>query len=63
VITVLAVLLTWYVTKVYYTRSFQIEVDNLEKHDLTEARCSRCSHDIVTHEENLRSPFYCMLCK
>ena len=62
-ITLFAILLTWYATKVYYTRSLNVEIDNLKKHDLTEARCSKCSQDTITHEDNLRTPFYCQVCK
>ena len=63
VLIVIASIFTWYATKVYYTRSLHINLDDLEKHGLVQAQCSSCSQKIVTHEDNLRSPFYCVACK
>ena len=59
----LAVLLTWYVTKVYYTRSLRIMVDNLEAHGLAKVQCSKCSKSVVLKQEHLRTPFFCVGCK
>ena len=62
-ITILAILITWYVTKVYYTKTLRLSIYDLEQHDLVQARCHKCAQTIVTHKDNLRAPFYCMVCK
>ena len=62
-ITILAIALTWYLTKLYYTKDFKVVVSDLDKHDLIQAKCSKCSQTIVTHMDNLRTPFYCLACK
>ena len=61
-ITVLAVLLTWYATKVYYTRSIYVNIENLDKHNLMQAQCSKCAQFIIIKDENMRTPFYCTAC-
>jgi hypothetical protein len=61
-ITVLAVLLTWYATKVYYTRTFHVEIDNLEKYNLMQTQCSKCAQFLIIKDENMRTPFYCTAC-
>jgi len=62
-ITILAIAITWYLTKLYYTKEFKVSIYDLEKHDLIQAKCSKCSQTIVTHTDNLRTPFYCLACK
>ena len=62
-ITLLAILLTWYLTKVYYTRSLRVAIDGVDNDKLIKARCSKCSRTIFTVSENLRTPFYCSMCK
>ena len=59
-ITILAILITWYITKYYYTRSFRFEI---EQSDLIRATCSKCARTGYVSPENLRAPYYCMLCK
>lgn len=61
--TLISILLTWYLTKIYYTRALGLKVDSLKERGLVEVRCSKCSQVIVTKEENLRTPFYCSVCK
>jgi hypothetical protein len=61
-ITLLAVLLTWYATKVYYTRSLYLEIDDLKKKGLMQATCSKCSQPTIIKEKNMRTPFYCTFC-
>ena len=67
IITLLAVLLTWYVTKVHYTRSLRIKanvkISNFDTNELIYEKCSRCSLDTATTEDNLRAPFYCSTCR
>jgi len=62
-ITLSAMLLTWYVTKVYYTRTLRVVIDDLEKRGLAEATCSKCSKSVILKEEHLRTPFFCVSCK
>jgi len=62
-ITLLLVLITCYITKVYYTRDLKIHISGLDEHDLMTAMCARCSQYIVISRENMRNPFYCELCK
>lgn len=61
--TLTAILITWYATKIYYTRTLHVKIDGLEKHGLTQAKCSKCSQNIVLKGEHLRTPFYCVACK
>jgi len=60
---ILLIIITWYVTKIYYTRDLKVSIYDLEKHDLVGAKCFKCAQNIVTHVDNVRSPFYCMVCK
>ena len=54
--------ITWYITKLYYTRDIKVNIPNTEDPYLVRARCNKCSASIVTHRENMRNPFYCMSC-
>lgn len=62
-ITLLAIAITWYLTKLFYTRDPFINIPELEDHGLMTAKCSRCSQFIVIREEDMRTPFYCTQCK
>ena len=62
-IELLLITLTWYITKLYYTRDIKVNISNIEDPHLVRARCNKCSASIVTHRENMRNPFYCMPCK
>ena len=62
-ITILAILITWYATKLYYTRDPYIHFQELEDNGLMTAKCSRCSQHIVIAQEQMRNPFYCIRCK
>jgi formamidopyrimidine-DNA glycosylase len=55
--------ITWYITKVYYTKEFRVSLNNLSQDTHMQATCSNCAQTIITHRENMRNPFYCMLCK
>jgi hypothetical protein len=59
-ITIISILITWYVTKIYYTRSFKLEV---EDSGLAEAICVRCGKKSFINPENLRVSYYCPTCK
>jgi len=62
-ITIILVLLTWYGTKLYYTRDPLINMPELDDFGLMTAKCSRCSQYIVISQEHMRNPFYCNVCK
>jgi hypothetical protein len=62
-ITLSAVLLTWYATKVYYTRTLRVTIDDIKKRGLAEAMCSKCAKSAILKEEHLRTPFFCVSCK
>jgi formamidopyrimidine-DNA glycosylase len=62
-ITLLAIAITWYLTKLYYTRDPKIHIPGLADYGLTTAKCSQCSQHVVISEEELRTPFYCIRCK
>lgn len=62
-ITLLAILITWYLTKIYYTRSLRLMIDGVENDKLVRARCSKCARTGYIVRENLRTPFYCSSCK
>ena len=59
-ITILAILITWYITKYYYTRSFTLDI---EESDLIKATCSKCARSGYISQDNLRAPYYCVSCK
>ena len=59
-ITILAIAITWYLTKIYYTRSFTLDI---EQSDLVRATCAKCARSGYINPDNLRAPYYCMSCK
>jgi len=61
--TIIAILVTWYATKVYYTGSTVFKISKFDTKDLMHAKCFKCSAIVTTREENLRVPFYCSSCK
>ena len=52
--------ITWYITKLYYTRSFTLDI---EQSDLMKVTCSKCARSGYVSPDNLRAPYYCMSCK
>jgi exosome complex RNA-binding protein Csl4 len=62
-ITILLIAITWYATKIYYTGDPKINIPGLADHGLITAKCSRCAQHMVIREEDLRTPFYCIVCK
>jgi exosome complex RNA-binding protein Csl4 len=62
-ISIIAIAITWYLTKIYYTKDFKINMPELGDHGLITAKCSRCSQHMIIREEDMRTPFYCMVCK
>jgi hypothetical protein len=61
-LTLTLILITWYATKVYYTRTLTIETPVKEEGPMVHARCGKCSQTIYTHRDNLRAPYYCLAC-
>jgi formamidopyrimidine-DNA glycosylase len=62
-IIIISIILTWYITKLYYTRDPLIHMSELDQYGLMTAKCAKCSQHIVISQEHMRSPFYCMACK
>lgn len=61
--TLLAILITWYLTKVFYTKKLSIDYINLAERGLRELKCYKCAKTHIVKEENARNPFYCTGCK
>jgi hypothetical protein len=61
--TVLAILITWYFTKVFYTKSFSIDYRKLANQGFCELTCFQCAKSHVIKDEHVRTPFYCYGCK
>lgn len=62
-ITILAIFITWYLTKVYYTKSLRLRIEGVDADKLIKVKCSKCARSVFTVSENLRTPFYCSMCK
>jgi len=61
-LTIILITLTWYATKIYYTKQFTIEISEKDP-NMVLATCSKCSQRIQTHVDNIRTPYYCLTCK
>jgi hypothetical protein len=61
--TVIAILVTWYATKVYYTGSTVFKLSKFDTKDLMYVKCSKCALVATVHKDQLRVPFYCSSCK
>ena len=59
-ITILAIAITWYLTKIYYTKSFTFDI---EQSNLIKATCFKCARSGYIAQDNLRVPYYCVSCK
>ena len=57
------VLITWYITKLYYTRDARIHIKHENTEGLIGAKCVKCAQYILIGQEHMRSPFYCIRCK
>jgi ribosomal protein L37AE/L43A len=62
-ITILAILITWYATKVYYTKTLRVSIYDLEQHNLMQATCIKCAQTTVINMDDMRNPYYCLNCK
>ena len=54
--------ITWYITKVYYTRSLEINIPE-DDSEIIRSICAKCAQSEYIHRDNLRVPYYCMSCK
>ena len=61
-LTITLILLTWYATKYYYTRSLKLSMPDSDP-DMVHAKCYKCAQTIYTHKDLLRAPYYCLACK
>lgn len=61
-LTLTLILITWYATKVYYTKAFKLSMP-VSDPNFVQIQCHKCAQTIVTHVDNLRAPFYCLMCK
>ena len=59
--TLLAIAITWYLTKLYYTKSFSMKPEHIEN-GLVRVTCVKCSRASIISENNIRTPFYCIIC-
>jgi len=59
---IIIILITWYATKVYYTKNLKLSMPTSDP-DMVHIKCHKCAQTIYTHVDNLRAPFYCMVCK
>jgi len=57
---IIIILITWYATKLYYTRQFGFDI---EQSDLIKATCHKCARTGYVSPDNLRNPYYCLACK
>jgi len=62
-LTLTLILLTWYATKVYYTKTLTVQAPAKEEGPMVHIKCHKCAQTIYTHRDNLRAPYYCMVCK
>jgi molybdenum cofactor biosynthesis enzyme MoaA len=62
-ITIFTILTTWYLTKIYYSKTLKVSIYDLEAHNLMQATCHKCAQTTVISIDDMRNPFYCMNCK
>ncbi|NDB84043.1 MAG: hypothetical protein EB127_15205 [Alphaproteobacteria bacterium] len=60
-ITLVGIISTWYLTKLYYTKSFSVKTEHIEN-GLVRVTCIKCSRVLIISENNMRTPFYCTMC-
>jgi len=60
-LTILSILITWYATKVYYTKDFLIHMPEQDP-TMGHIQCSSCSQTIYTNKDNFRVLYYCLAC-
>ena len=60
--TIIAIIVTWYLTKVYYSKKITFNLNEVERDHITQI-CFSCGKYDYIHKTNLRSPHYCMGCR
>ena len=55
------ILITWYITKLYYTD--RISFDMHPNTNEIKVLCVQCSRYSWVDRDNLRTPYYCNICK
>jgi len=58
---IIALLVVWYASKVYYTKTLKLSMPTPDP-DMGNIKCSGCSQTIYTHKDNFRVPYYCIAC-
>jgi hypothetical protein len=59
---ILLIVLTWYITKLYYTGKMTLEIHD-ESNNNVKAICAKCSRYYWIDKKHQRNPFYCYICK
>jgi len=62
-IELLLIAITWYLTKVFYTRDTRIKWVDFGDPNVVKATCFRCSKTGYIAQEHVRAPHYCISCK
>lgn len=57
----LVILGIWYVTKIYYTGKFAINLRN-EVDNNVKVICNKCSRYLWVDKQSIRTPYYCNNC-
>jgi hypothetical protein len=61
-IELLLIAITWYLTKLYYTKDPLINIPE-DDSEIVRSICAKCARTEYIHRDNLRAPNYCMSCK
>lgn len=61
-LTIIAILITWYATKLYYTKDPLVHFP-IKDEPMGHIQCNKCSQTIYTHKDNFRVPYYCVVCE
>jgi len=61
-IEILLIAITWYITKIYYTKDPLINMPE-DDSEIVRSICAGCARTEYIHRDNLRVPYYCMSCK
>ena len=62
-IELLLIAITWYATKLFYTRDTQIKWVDFEDPNVVKSTCYKCARSGYVGIDHLRAPYYCMSCK
>jgi len=62
-IELLLIAITWYATKVFYTRDARIKWVDFGDPSIVKATCYKCAKSGYVGIDQLRAPYYCISCK